>query len=223
MARLFITPREIDFINDIHKEIIKDVIGQKIYLFPISAVKTRVHEVYGESQEKIFENPIEIDCRVVWSPPDTSTSRFGTEKVSKLEVYISERDMIQREILVTPGDFISYGTIFYEIVTAVDTHNIYGQIEHMGGLKVTAVSSRRENFIAKVFGPSSENYTDADAVQESFYQQRGVAETLEGKTHDTRDLQRKGVLEAPLTGPSEISSRGTLSGSAGSSFYDEQG
>ena len=58
MSRLFITPREINFINDIAKEVIKDVVGQKIYYFPISVTKTRVHDVYEESPEKIFENPI---------------------------------------------------------------------------------------------------------------------------------------------------------------------
>ena len=41
MARLFITPRELNFINDIAKEIIKDVVGQKIYYFPISEVKSK--------------------------------------------------------------------------------------------------------------------------------------------------------------------------------------
>ena len=35
MPRLFITQREISLINDIAKEIVKDVVGQKIYLFQI--------------------------------------------------------------------------------------------------------------------------------------------------------------------------------------------
>ena len=43
MARLFITPRELNFINDIAKEVIKDVIGQKVYLFQISEIKSKVH------------------------------------------------------------------------------------------------------------------------------------------------------------------------------------
>ena len=34
MSRLFITQREINFISDITKEIIKDVVGQKIYYYP---------------------------------------------------------------------------------------------------------------------------------------------------------------------------------------------
>ena len=66
MARLFITPREINFINDIGKEIVKDVIGQFIYLYPISETKTLIHDVYEESPDKIFENPIKLDCIVNW-------------------------------------------------------------------------------------------------------------------------------------------------------------
>ena len=38
MSRLFITPREINFINDVAKELVKDVAGQKIYYFPISEI-----------------------------------------------------------------------------------------------------------------------------------------------------------------------------------------
>ena len=62
MGRLFISPREINFINDIAKELVKDVIGQKIYYFSISEIKSKVHDIYEESPDKVFENPIEIDC-----------------------------------------------------------------------------------------------------------------------------------------------------------------
>ena len=40
MGRLFISPREINFINDVAKELVKDVIGQKIYYFPVSEIKS---------------------------------------------------------------------------------------------------------------------------------------------------------------------------------------
>ena len=64
MARLFITEREMNFINDIMKEVVKDVIGQKIYYYSISEIKSRVHDVYEEAPNKIFENPIELDALV---------------------------------------------------------------------------------------------------------------------------------------------------------------
>ena len=55
MSRLFITQREINFINDIGKEIVKDVIGQKIYYYSINEVKTRIPDVYEEAPEKVYE------------------------------------------------------------------------------------------------------------------------------------------------------------------------
>lgn len=222
MARLFITPREVDFINDLNKEILKDVNGQKIYYFPISETKTKVHDVYRESPEKIFENPIEITAWVAWEPQDIRTNRFGQEAVTRIEALIPDRDMLDKNMRIEAGDFFSYGTQFFEVVQVKNTHNIYGQIEHTGGLRLIGRESRKSNFVTKLLGPTYEGYTDPDAVQDKFYQQRGFSENREGKTGDVRDLQRRGVLEEPISGPSEVSPRGTVSGSAGSSFYDEQ-
>ena len=80
MGRLFLSEREINYINDLGKELIKDVVGQKIYYFSISNIKSKVHDVYEESPNKIFENPIEIDALVKYSPQDVRTNRFGSEE-----------------------------------------------------------------------------------------------------------------------------------------------
>ena len=54
MARLFITPKEMDFISDLTKEIHKDVIGQKIYYYSVREDLSEVHAVYEESTQKIL-------------------------------------------------------------------------------------------------------------------------------------------------------------------------
>ena len=53
MSRLFITPREIDFISDIAKEITKDVIGDVIYYYKVREDISNVHDVYEEALEKL--------------------------------------------------------------------------------------------------------------------------------------------------------------------------
>ena len=171
MGRFFITPREINFINDIAKEIVKDVIGQKIYYFPISEIKSKVHDVYEESPDKVFENPIEIDC-------------------------------------------------FFEIIKGPASDVIFGQIEHKTYITITGKQSRKGQFISKIFGPTSEEYTDSGAVQETFVQQRGAETNSEGTTGDVRDLQKNGVLDTPITGPKEVSAKGDPQ-NVGSAFYDE--
>ena len=220
MGRFFITPREINFINDIAKEIVKDVIGQKIYYFPISEIKSKFHYVYEESPDKVFENPIEIDCLVKYQPQEIRTNRFGSEEYYTIEAYVQSRDLLDKGIEVLEGDFFSYGTTFFEIIKGPASDVIFGQIEHKTYITITGKQSRKGQFISKIFGPTSEDYSDLDAVQETFVQQRGAETNSEGITGDVRDLQKNGVLDAPITGPKEVSAKGDPQ-NVGSAFYDE--
>ena len=219
MARLFITPREINFINDIGKEIVKDVIGQFIYLYPISETKTLIHDVYEESPDKIFENPIKLDCIVNWQPEEITTGRFGSEDYWTIEAYVQSRDLIDKQIEILEGDFFQYGAIFFEITKVPISTTIYGEVEYEGYITLTGKQSRKGLFLSKVLGPYGENYSDPDVVQETFIQQRGFAENAEGPTGDVRALQKNDVLTKPITGPAEVSPKDA--GKAGSSFYSD--
>ena len=221
MSRFFITPREINFINDVAKELVKDVVGQKIYYFPVSEIKSKIHDVYEESRDKIFDNPIEIDCFVKYEAPETRTNRFGSEKYYSVEVYMQSRDLLDKKIEILEGDFFSYGSVFFEVTQSPSADIIYGQIEHGRFISIKAKQARKGQFISKVFGPTSEQYTDDDAVQETFVQQRGFSKNKLGETNDVRDLRKNGVLEEPLSKPREISSKGDETG-AGSSFYGDE-
>lgn len=220
MGRLFITPKEINFINDVAKEVIKDVIGQKIYLFQISEIKSKVHDVYEESPDKVFETPIELDCLVKYSGQTVTTNRFGSEKLLTIEAYVQARDLLDKGIELLEGDFFSYGSVFYEITKAPNSEIIMGQIEHERFVTISGKQSRKELFVSKIFGPTGERYSDADAVQNTFVQQRGFEENKLGPTADIRELRKNGTLDEPISGPKEVSPRGNSKGT-GSSFYDE--
>ena len=220
MGRLFLSKREINFMNDIAKELVKDVIGQKIYYYSISEIKSKVHDIYEESPEKIFETPIEIECLVKYQEPEIRTNRFGSEKYFKIEAYIQSRDLLDRGIEILEGDFFSYGSVFFEITQAPGSAIIYGQIEHEKFITIKATQAREGQFKSKIFGPTSESNTDSDAVQDTFVQQRGFENNRLGKTGDVRALQENGVLDKPISGPKETSPKGDDTG-AGSSFYGD--
>lgn len=222
MARLFITPRELNFISDITKEIIKDVIGQKIYYYPISEHKTQTHGVYNEALKKVFDNPIAIDALVDNNfQSDTKIDQFGIDTQFKIEVFIQHRDLVEKGINVAIGDYFSFSDIFYEITERVFMRNIYGMPEHKDGVKLVGTRVRESQFKALVIGPTDISRPEADAVQTTFVQQRGLTENKEGETADVRDLVRNGVLDGPLTGAREVSPLGDKPG-VGSAFYDEE-
>lgn len=219
MSRLFITQREMNFISDITKEVVSDVVGQKVYYFPISEIKTRMHDVYNESPEKVFDNPIEIKALVESPQNDTKMNLFGPERLYKLEVFVQDRDMNERGIKVELGDFIQYGDLMYEIEKVTQIRNIFGQVENIDGLKLTCQQSRQGQFKAKIIGPTEQMYSDPNAMQRNFTQTRGLDVVDDKPTHDHRALQDNGVLDKPISGPAKVNHDKTPE--TGSTFYDE--
>ena len=113
MSRLFIGQREIDYISDLTKEVIKDVAGQKIYYYTIREDLSNIHDVYEESVDKIFNPPIEIEALVEWQQSEQRTTNFGSEVVKTISVYFHYRDLLDRGIVIKEGDFFSYGALFF--------------------------------------------------------------------------------------------------------------
>jgi hypothetical protein len=212
----------LNFISDITKELIKDVVGQKVFYFPISELKTQTHGVYNEALQKVYDNPIALDCLVDNNfQADTKIDKFGVDSQYKIEVFIQHRDLVDKGINVNIGDFFSFSDVFYEVSERVFMRNIYGMPEHKDGVKLVGIKSREGLFKAPTVGPTDISRPEADAVQNEFHQQRGRTLDEAGlETGDKRDLVDSGVLDPPLEGPREVSEKGDPD-DVGSAFYDE--
>lgn len=217
MARLFITPRELDLISDLTKEVIKDVIGQKIFYYPIRSDVTAVHDVYEESIEKVFDPPIEVDALVEWSPGEVKTTKFGSDKYHSIEARVHAQDLNDKGLRMKMGDFMSYGSIFFEITQVVTISKIFGQVEHVTGYKLVGKQAREGLINRTAPGPAAQNLEVDKVVQDKFVQQRGAASNELGPTADRRELQADGKIDSPLTGPKKVENDGISS-----SFYGDE-
>lgn len=216
MARLFITPRELDFISDITKELVKDVAGQKVFYYRVREEYSNTHDLYQEATEKVFDPPVEMEALVEWGEVQLKSTNFGVDQTNVVTVYVHYRDLLDKNVIVRTGDYFSYGTSFYEISTAVPISKIFGQVEHVTGYKLIGQYARKGLVDKKPLGPTEEKYTDPNAVQEKFVQQRGFEENSEGKTNDKRQLVANGTLDSPVGGP-----QGILPDGVSSSFYGD--
>ena len=218
MARLFIGQREADFISDITKEFIKDVAGQKIYYYTVREDLTNVNNLYEEATEKIFNPPIELESLVEWQPSEVKTTQFGQEQIKNITVYIHPRDIIDRDIEIRDGDYFSYGEFFFEATSVVYDKIMFGQIERVTSIKVNGKQTRADHINKKPIGPTNEKFSDKDAIQTTFEQQRGRGET------DKRQLVSDGIIEESITGPKKVSPDGSVRSinGIGSSFYGDE-
>ena len=211
MARLFITPREIDFIADITKEITKDVIGDVIYYYKVREDVSEVHDIYEEAPEKVFDPPVEIDARVQWNPREVKTDRFGFEGIYTTEAYVHYRDMIDRGIKLEEGDYFSYGDNFFEITSILYDKVIFGQVEHISGYTIKGKQARKGQIFTRPLGPTEEIYSDPEAIKDTFQQQRGDA-----SKGDKRELVSQGKVDDTTHVKQEVK-KDTIS----SSFYGD--
>ena len=217
MSRLFITQREQNLISDLTKEVIRDIAGQVVYYYAISETKTRTHELYNESPDKVYDTPIQLPALVGSPVSEVKTGIFGPERLQRLEVFLHYRDMVDIGVNVVTGDFVRYGDTLFEIVNIEKLDNIYGHAEQLDGIKLNCVQARKGQIDAPQVGPSDVGYSDPDAVQKEFEQTRG-AKTQDGMpTGDKRDLQENGVLEAPIDGPKKV-----VEDATGSDFYGDK-
>lgn len=192
MSRLYITAKEVQFINDLTKELLKDVVGQTITYYPVSVLKTRVHPIYDEAVKKIFDNPIKIPCMVDFPSNTTKFGLFGSEISSTIEVFVQARDLIDKNFTIYEGDFFTFGDQAYEITSFVSMNNVYGQEEYEVGYKITGNAARPGQFDPKTYqAPTkdSKNPFPESGAQVTFEQERGFGENSEGTTGDVRQVR----------------------------------
>jgi len=216
VARLFITSRELDLISDLTKEVIKDVSGQKLFYYRVREDLSKVHDVYDESSEKVFDPPIEIEVRLEWIGSSTKTDKFGVDYKTSTKAFVHYRDLLDKNIRPRIGDFYSHGSSFYEIVHVNEISKIFGQVEHPTGVEFMGEYARNGLIAKNPIGPTSESLLETDSIQTVFVQQRGEKENILGPTNDRRDLIEKGVLDEPISGPRKVSED-----SLGFSFYGD--
>jgi hypothetical protein len=190
MSRLFTGPRELAFISDITKELIKDVNGQVIYYYSVNEFKTNAHPLYGEAVEKFFDTPISLDAIVSAEyTKETKLGRFGVDKQYFTDVYMQYRDLSDKNVKPIIGDFYSFSDNFYEIVDVVVQKNIHGLPEHRQSYKISGIKAKEDQFKAKLIGPTDITRLDTGAVADNFTQQRGAS------VDDKRDLITSGKIE----------------------------
>ena len=129
---LFVGKKERDLVKQVNDELIERVIGQQIVYYPIDLSKTDYHSLYGEAITKSFLPPIRIYALVEYEGIQTKfESNVGMDKQASITIHFHKRRLTEdQDVFVREGDFVLYGSIYYEIVTLDEPRQIFGQVAH---------------------------------------------------------------------------------------------
>ena len=146
---LFAGKKERDLVKQVNDELIERVVGQQVVYYPIDLMRTNFHDLYGEAIEKTFLPPVRVYALVEWQGIQTETGNTGLDKGSSITVHFHKRRLTEdQELYVREGDFILYGSIYYEIVTLAEPRQLFGQSEHKMEISAKCIKAREGLFDA---------------------------------------------------------------------------
>ena len=146
---LFTGEKERNLVKQVNDELIERVIGQQVVYYPISLEHTNFHPLYGEAVKKTFLPPVRVYALVEWEG-ETTTVDLTIDRKSSITVHFHKRRLTEdQDLFVREGDFIYYGSFYYEIVTLNQPKELFGQTDHKVEISAKCVRARKGLFDAR--------------------------------------------------------------------------
>ncbi len=161
---LFTGKKESNLVKQVNDELLERVVGQQVVYFPISVPHSDFHELYGEAINKTFLPPIRVFAAVSWEGSETTTTNYGIDRKSSIQVKFHKRRLSEdQNLFVREGDFVLYGKILYEIVKVGQPKLLFGKIDEKFEVVADCIRAREGTFrLSEVEGVVNE--FDLDSV-----------------------------------------------------------
>jgi len=161
---LFTGRKESNLVKQVNDEVLERVVGQQVVYFPISVPNSDFHELYGEAINKTFLPPIHVFAAVEWKGSETTTTSYGIDRKSAIDVKFHKRRLTEdQNLFVREGDFVLYGSILYEIITVGQPKLLFGKIDEKFEIVASCIRAREGTFrLSEVEGTVSD--FDLDSV-----------------------------------------------------------
>ena len=111
---LFGSARDASLVRSINNELIVNFIDTEIELYKLVLEGTR-ENLYGESQNKQYYNPIAIPCLAQKDEKTMVSDDFGLDS-TRTGIFSFSRDYLSdRTIIIEEGDILNYDNEYYEV------------------------------------------------------------------------------------------------------------
>ena len=148
---MFLGEKEKNLVKQVNDEIIERVVGQQVLYFPIDIKHTNFHPLYGEAINKTYLPPIRVYARVEYGGIETAfVDNIGVDKDMPLKVMFHKRRLTEdQNLFVREGDFVRFGSIYYEITKLMEPKLLFGQEDTQFEIIAECIKAREGLFNAE--------------------------------------------------------------------------
>ena len=123
---LFGGARDIALFKQMNRELINDIIQTEIAYYKLALEQT-VSNIYGESTEKSYYEPLRLACLIDKSDQEWSSDDFGPDVKQVYQYKFLKADLADINLVPEVGDLILFDNDFWEVDTNIENQYFVGK------------------------------------------------------------------------------------------------
>ena len=123
---LFGGSRDICLFNNLSKELMNDIIQSEVGYYKFALERTSSN-VYGESQGKVFYEPVRIACLINRDDQAWKSDEFGSDIDQILNFRFLKEELKEINLIPEVGDILLFRNNFYESDSKIENQLILGK------------------------------------------------------------------------------------------------
>ena len=123
---LFGGSRDISLFNTVSKELINDILQIEVGYYKFALERTTA-DVYGESMDKVFYEPVRIAGLIDRSDQSWSSDDFGSDVIQSINYRFLKEELRGLNLIPQVGDLLLFRNNFYEVDTRVENQLLLGK------------------------------------------------------------------------------------------------
>lgn len=123
---LFGGARDISLFRNMNKELINDIIQTEIgyYKFVIPNSETNV---YGESDKKVYYEPLLIPCLINKEDQTWNDAEFGPDVTQQMTFSFLRASLVDKNLVPEIGDILLFNNDYFELTSIVENQFFVGK------------------------------------------------------------------------------------------------
>lgn len=113
-------------LQGINRELLSDVVEQEILYYKLSLEETEAN-IYGESLQKVFYNPIKLNCLITRGDQVISIDEFGPDLGREASFAFLRQDLVDTNTFPEVGDVVLWHEDYYLVDTVRENELFLGK------------------------------------------------------------------------------------------------
>lgn len=123
---IFGSQRDFKLIVGINRELLSDIVEQEILYFKLSLEQTSAN-IYGESTQKVFWEPVKLNCLIDRVDQQTVSDDFGPDLIRDIKFRFLKQDLFDVQTFPQVGDIIEWDEDYYEVDSTTENQLFLGK------------------------------------------------------------------------------------------------